>query len=62
MSRWPAPRAALGAIAALLFLAVLSPGALSAPVEWELLRDGRALGRVPVMDAQGGRLVALDSA
>lgn len=62
MSRWPAPRAALGAIAALLFLAVLSPGALSAPVEWELLRDVRTLGRVPVMDARGGRLVALDSA
>ncbi len=62
MSRWPAPRAALGAIAALLFLAVLSSGALSAPVEWELLRDGRTLGRVPVMDARGGRLVALDSA
>ncbi len=62
MSRWPAPRAALGAIAALLLLAVLSPGALSAPVEWELLRDGRSLGRVAVMDARGVRLVALDSA
>ncbi|NLO55534.1 MAG: N-acetylmuramoyl-L-alanine amidase [Thermovirga sp.] len=62
MSRWRAPRITLCALAALILLPLLSPGALSAQEGWDLLRGGESLGRIPVQTVQGGRLVALDSA
>jgi N-acetylmuramoyl-L-alanine amidase len=52
----------LCALAALIFLPLLSPGAPSAQEGWDLLRGGRSLGKVPVQTVQGDRLVALDAA
>ncbi len=61
MSRWPAPRSffiLLAALFAVIFFSVPSRAA----DQWELLRKGVSVGRVPVISRNGGYLVALDAA
>lgn len=61
MSRWPVPRSFPIFLAA-LFAVILFSVPSRAADQWELLRKGVSVGRVPVLSRNGEYFVALDAA